>query len=153
MKQIFEMKEKPFTSVFQYMSKSLLLRECWIIYRGPGFLAVVPYYSVPRPSPPSASCLTVCRRSSLLVEEGERGWAWSQIIRPRESLALHNHSILSAATDPLIFKDDVILLLDISFMHVNIGEKKRGFTFYFKMDTMDTVAHRFKFLLVGLPQK
>ncbi len=31
----------------------------------------------------------VCRRSSLLTGEGRMGWARSQIIRPRESLAIY----------------------------------------------------------------
>ncbi len=39
------------------------LRECWMIYKGPGFLAVIWFGSSPPPSPslPSASCLPVCR--------------------------------------------------------------------------------------------
>jgi hypothetical protein len=56
------------------------------------------YDSVPRsppfpPLPPVSKLslflsLTVCRRSSLLTGEGGRGWAWSRIIWPHESLAL-----------------------------------------------------------------
>ncbi len=63
-------------------------REDWMIYRGPGFLAVV-YDSAPRPPLPhlsSASCLSIDGRAYWL---GVRGWAWSRIIRPQESLALY----------------------------------------------------------------
>jgi hypothetical protein len=63
-------------------------RVHWIIYRGPGFLAVVWFGSSPTPSPvsklsPYLSFL-VCRRSSLLtVEGGAKSYdgeeAWSSI--------------------------------------------------------------------------
>ncbi len=67
----------------------------WTIYRGPGFLAFVWFGSTPTPYPPPSPVskvtlflsLSVCRRSSLLTEEG--GGGWSRIIRPQESLALH----------------------------------------------------------------
>ncbi len=69
-----------------------------------------PYDSPPRPpcTPhfPSSSCLSflvfLSRHSPVELTEGEegRGWARSQIIQPRESLAIQsfNHSILSAWT-------------------------------------------------------
>ncbi len=71
-------------------------REYWMmIYRGPGFLAVVVwFYDFPPPSPhfPLSSqqvslffSLPVCRRSSL---HAGGGWGRSQIIRRRESLVL-----------------------------------------------------------------
>jgi hypothetical protein len=68
-------------------------REQWMIYRGPGFLAG-PYTrsSAPRPSPSPLSKLSlwlslpVDLRSSLPMG---KGWAGSQIIRPRQSLALY----------------------------------------------------------------
>jgi hypothetical protein len=73
-----------------------------MIYRGPGFLAVVWFGSSPTPSPVSKflslSHLPVCRQSSFLTgEESWRGWARSQIIiLPGESLALYKPSVLSA---------------------------------------------------------
>ncbi len=67
-------------------------RENWMIYRGPGSLAVVWFGSTPTPSPvsklPLFLSLPMCRRSSLLTEEG-RGWMWRRIIQPQESLALY----------------------------------------------------------------
>jgi hypothetical protein len=80
-----------------------------MIYRGPGFLAVALFgSSPPLPSPLSRqqvvslsqSTCVVCRRSSLLTGEvGGGEWARSQIIRPRESLALYKSiSTLGSAT-------------------------------------------------------
>ncbi len=78
-------------------------REYWIIYRGPGFLAVVWFDSTSTPSPlppfPLASCFSfsvfLCvRRPSLLTGEG--GGGLSRNIWPQESLALYKSSILSA---------------------------------------------------------
>ncbi len=67
-------------------------REYWMIYRGPGLLAVV-WLSC---TPSAVSnlylflSLPVYRQSSLLLGEvGERGWARSWIIRRRESPALY----------------------------------------------------------------
>jgi hypothetical protein len=68
------------------------IREYWMIYRRPGFLAVVWFGSSPLPISKLSLFLglPVCRPSSLLTGEGrERGWARNQIIRPRESLALY----------------------------------------------------------------
>jgi hypothetical protein len=62
-------------------------REYWIIYRGPGFLAVPPphlplsqfeLWHLGRPR----------KRDNLLTGEGGKGWRRSQIIRRRESLVL-----------------------------------------------------------------
>jgi hypothetical protein len=48
-------------------------------------------YSVGSKKRTSVDTLVMCRRSSLLTGEvGGGGWARSQIIRPRESLALYN---------------------------------------------------------------
>ncbi len=70
--------------------------EYWMIYRGPGFLAVIWFGSSPTDLPhlPSASCpsfsvfLHVCRRSKLNYVRGGKG-VGSQIKWPRESLALN----------------------------------------------------------------
>ncbi len=66
-----------------------------MIYRGPGFLAVIWFGSLPTPSSQLSLSklslflsLPVCRRSSLLTGGG-RGWGRSQIIWPQESLALY----------------------------------------------------------------
>ncbi len=74
-----------------------------MIYRGPDFLAVVWFGSSPTrfsPSPVTSLSLflslPVCHRPSLMTWEGKRRWARSQIIRPRESLALYKSFILSA---------------------------------------------------------
>jgi hypothetical protein len=47
-------------------------REYWMVYRGPGFLAVIWLLLTPLPLPPlpSATCLPVCYQSSLLTGEG-----------------------------------------------------------------------------------
>ncbi len=73
-------------------------REYWMIYRGAGLLGSGLPDSAPRPPPcpslPSASFslsvfLSVAGPSYWRgVGEGS-WWAWSQIIRPRESLALY----------------------------------------------------------------
>jgi hypothetical protein len=77
-------------------------REYQMVYREPGFLTV--YDSAPSfPSPLSRqqvlspSYLPVCRRSSSLTGEAGRGRAWSQIIRPREGLALYKSFNLYAS--------------------------------------------------------
>jgi hypothetical protein len=79
------------------------VREDWMIYRGPGFLAIVLFSSMPNPSPPSLVImlsiflsLPMCCRSRLLAGKGGEGGrgaesydrkkAWSSII---------NRSILS----------------------------------------------------------
>ncbi len=71
-------------------------REYWMIYRGPGFLAVVKFGSKPTPYPPSPVSKLDRRhegrlqmRGNLLMEEGGRGLAWSRIPRPQESLSLY----------------------------------------------------------------
>ncbi len=67
-----------------------LVREYWMIYRGPGFLSVVWFGSNPSPLS-SACCLSfpifLCVAHRLLTGEGRgwRGWGRSQIIRRRES--------------------------------------------------------------------
>ncbi len=83
-------------------------REYWIIFRGPGFPAVVWFGSKPPPPPtlPPTSFTTfrqqifslslpVCRQLSLLTGEGS-GRGRSQTIPPSDQvLSSMNHSILS----------------------------------------------------------
>jgi len=82
-----------------------------MIYRGPGFLAVL--LSASRPPPFSLfwqqvvslfqfSCVSPFE---LADGRGRRGWAWSQIILLRESMVLYNQSILSTRdyTQPFSF--------------------------------------------------
>jgi hypothetical protein len=61
-----------------------------MIYRGPGFLAVVWFGFSPYPLRKLSVFLSlpVYRRSSLLTGKGDRGWVRSQIIRQRECLIL-----------------------------------------------------------------
>jgi hypothetical protein len=66
-----------------------------MIYKGPSFLAVVCFGSMPTPSSPlpSASCLSfsvfLCVAVQL-TDGGGKGWALSRIIRPpQESLAIY----------------------------------------------------------------
>jgi hypothetical protein len=69
------------------------LSEYWMIYRGPGFLAVVWFGSTPTSFPPLPS--PTCFSFSVLLcvaspaYWGERGRAWSRIIRPQKSWALY----------------------------------------------------------------
>ncbi len=74
------------------------------------FLAFLWFGSSPTPFfPPPVSKLSlwlglpVCRRSGLLTEEGGRGWARSQIIRSRKSLALYKsfNTVLFQPSVPL----------------------------------------------------
>jgi hypothetical protein len=75
-------------------------REYWMIYRGPGFLAVV-YNSAPHPplsplsSPSLFLSLPVCRRSSLLTEWGGRGGRGAKSYDLEKAWPSINHSILS----------------------------------------------------------
>ncbi len=71
-------------------------RELWVIYRGPDHLAVVWFGSPPTPLLPtllSETCLSfsvfLCIAGRHFWRESEGGWAKSQIIRRRESLALY----------------------------------------------------------------
>ncbi len=74
-------------------------REYWVIYRGPGFLAVLWFGSSPTPFPlsfRSASCLSfsvfLCVADQACwrpTGERGRGWARSRIIRPQESLVFY----------------------------------------------------------------
>ncbi len=57
-------------------------REYWMIYSGPGCLAVVWFGSS---SPPVSRLSPVCPHSSLRTA-GHEGWARSRIIGPRENL-------------------------------------------------------------------
>jgi len=65
-------------------------------YRGPGFLAVVRFGSVPTSSPSPVSKSTADtqedfeRETTCGRESGREGWGRSQIIRRRESLVLYN---------------------------------------------------------------
>ncbi len=73
-------------------------REYWMIYRGPGFLAVVWFGSSSLLPPFPAFCLQVVSLSqpfwvspvsSLLTGGGGRGWSRSEITRRRESLVFY----------------------------------------------------------------
>ncbi len=68
------------------------LREYWIIYTGPCFLAVVWSGSSPTPSRQYVRPATHRKTETenhLLTGEGGRGWRRRQIVRRRESLVLH----------------------------------------------------------------
>ncbi len=67
-------------------------REYWMVYGGLNFLAVVWYgsWSTPPPQSKSSTGDTQEDREGELYEgEGWRGWARSQFIRSRDSLALN----------------------------------------------------------------
>ncbi len=76
-------------------------REYWMIYRRPGFLAVVWFGSSPTPlSHEQVSLflsLPVCCRSSLLTGEGERGGrgTWTKLYDREKAWHSINQSILS----------------------------------------------------------
>ncbi len=77
-----------------------------MIYSGPGFVALVRFGSSRTPSSPlpSASWLSfsisLCSAGRAYWRESGRGWARSQIIRPRERLALYNTLIYSTLFPP-----------------------------------------------------
>ncbi len=96
-----------------YMEGSMLSsshhpREYWIIYRGPGFLAVVWFGSLLTFSHhplPSVSCLSylvwlVCRRSSLLTEGGEGGGRVTKSYNCEKAWPSINHLILADSPLP-----------------------------------------------------
>ncbi len=67
-----------------------LTPESIVISRGPGFLEVVWFGSSPTPFPPSPlSCLSFAVFLCVVSRAYWRGRARSQIIRPRESMALY----------------------------------------------------------------
>ncbi len=72
----------------------VLVREYWIIYRGPGFLAFLWFGSSPTPSPPVSKfdrrhTGRFSNKDKLLTGRGE-GWGGeSKIIRRRESLVIY----------------------------------------------------------------
>jgi len=76
---------------------TILSRENWMIYKGPGFLAVVGFGSSPTPLPALFPVSKLDRRhtgrhwkrDNLRTGEGGRGWRRSQIRRWRESLFLY----------------------------------------------------------------
>ncbi len=74
------------------------IREYWIIYWRPSFLAVVWFDSSPNPLPPPPVSSTRCLSFSVFLcvagrvnlrERGGRGWARSQIIRTRKRLPFY----------------------------------------------------------------
>ncbi len=72
------------------IKRHLIVIENWIIFRIPGFLAIVWFGS----SPTSLPVSKLDRRHTVLPEKRENlltgeGWMRSQIIRPRESLVLY----------------------------------------------------------------
>ncbi len=88
----------------RYRNKYIKVREYWMIYRGPGFLAVVRFGSSPTPFPPLSrrqvvslsQCSFVCRRSSLLTEEGGRR---GEVEREKARPSIYT-SILSGLDEP-----------------------------------------------------
>ncbi len=90
-------------------------REYWMIYRGPGFIAVVWFGSSPNPSPsrprpPSVSCLVSLSQSSCIspVEltdgRGGRGGGGAKSNDDEKAWSPINHSIFSAAYPTFIFR-------------------------------------------------
>ncbi len=65
-------------------------REDWMIYRGPGFLAVIWFGSMPCPFPPqkSASCLSFSGFcvSPVKLTDG-KGWGERMVVEPNHSIA------------------------------------------------------------------
>ncbi len=82
-------------------------KEYWIIYRGPGFLAVLWFGSSPTPYSPSLSVSSTGdtredKRDNLLTGEGGRGgWARGKSNDRKEALSSINHSILSISGSSL----------------------------------------------------
>ncbi len=82
---------------FPLMTVSLCIREDWLFYRRPSFLAVVWFGSMPPPPPPpfpvseffSLSQFTCVLTFQFNDGRGGRGRAWSRIIPQRESLVLY----------------------------------------------------------------
>jgi hypothetical protein len=87
--------------IYRTCSNHHTSREDWMIYRGPGFLAVVWFGSTPTPFPTSRQqivSLSVFRRSSLLTEG--RGWAWSRSHVRKKAWHSINRAKLSASHTP-----------------------------------------------------
>ncbi len=80
---------------------NMYIREYWMIYRWPGFLAVIRFGSVHNTSPtlPSVICLSfsvfLCVAGPAYCREGGRGAGTRrQIIRPRKAWPSISHSLL-----------------------------------------------------------
>ncbi len=83
-------------------------RDCWMIYRGPCFLAVVWFGSSPPPPPspplPSGSSTGDTQEDwerGVGVEGEWVGWGRSQIIRPQESVVLYKSFFFKILWPPL----------------------------------------------------
>ncbi len=75
-------------AAFAHFKLVFFFQRVCMIYRWPGFLAIVWFSSTSTTPPPRLSRL-MCRRSSLLTGERGKGWGRSQITRRRESMVLH----------------------------------------------------------------
>jgi hypothetical protein len=71
-------------------------RKYWMIYRGPGFLAVVLFGTSPIPLLSFSS-----HKLSPFLTEGGMGWERSKVIRPRDWPFI-NHALPSSRTSPII---------------------------------------------------
>jgi hypothetical protein len=78
-----------------------------MIYRGPGFLAVVGFGSLPTSSPIQFDPRIIGslrNRDNFLTGEGGRGWARSRIIQPQERLVLYKSFNTLWYTVPQLFR-------------------------------------------------
>ncbi len=82
----------------------VLGREDWMIFRGPGFLAVICFGSTPT----SFSVFLCVAGRAYWQEIGGRGWVGSRIIRPEESPALYKslNNIWSVEAPPRQWQTD-----------------------------------------------
>ncbi len=79
---------------------TLLLREYWKIYRGPGFLAVVRFGSPPPPPVRNFSLFLslACMSSLYWREKWGRGWEGDESYNDEKTWSSINHPILSATS-------------------------------------------------------
>ncbi len=127
------------TSTSFPLSYSVLSLSIWH-YRGPGFLSLICFGSSPSPSPVSQLslflCLFMCRRSSLLTEEGGGGWGVVKSHDCEKAWSPLNYSILSGREDgPITSKKrkawpSVRILVSVSKCSFSHGKKYQKYTYY-----------------------
>ncbi len=135
-------------------------REYWMIYRGPGFLAVVWFGSCPIPFPslPSVSSTkkTEKKKRQLADERVGRGWGRSQIIRRRESLVLNKsfNALWGSIIRSLLFIRNPIAC--VSILNTNKLYNIRNVCIiapgtHYNPFTFNSIPQLFRLVWLGLP--
>ncbi len=119
---------KKFIEGYETFGTIVLVREYWMIYRRPGFLAVAGFSSTPTPSHPLSrqQAVSLSRSSYVssvpLIDGEAREWARSKIIRSRESLALYES--FNALCILVVLQCCNLLRYHLNFVNIPFRESK-----------------------------